>query len=100
MGVPGRGAAEGVALTRVSPNPSRGVTRIEYELPQAGNVRIRVHDLQGRVVASLVDEAKPAGRYVTTWSASRSRDRARAGIYFVSLEAAGRTAMRRVALTE
>jgi hypothetical protein len=51
----------------LSPNPMSRTTRIDYTLPQAGPVRIDVFDVQGRVVARLVDQPRPAGAHTVTW---------------------------------
>ena len=45
------------------PNPGRGEANILYALPREGRVRIRVYDVSGRQVASLVDGRVPAGRH-------------------------------------
>ena len=86
----------GVMLLRLSPNPAAGPTRIDYELPQAGQVRILVFDVRGRLVARPVDEVRPAGRHHTSWNAEGSHGRVGAGIYFVRLELAGRSITQRL----
>ncbi len=45
------------------PNPFNPSTQIEYRIAESGPVRLSVHDLLGREVALLVDQAKPAGSY-------------------------------------
>jgi len=45
-----------------------GVASIEYTLPKAGHVRVRVFDVAGREVARPVDEWQPAGRRTTTFA--------------------------------
>jgi hypothetical protein len=47
------------------------------------NVTLKVYDLLGREVATLVTEKKDAGRYSVRWDASRFSS----GIYFYKLEA-------------
>ena len=83
------------ALTRVSPNPAVQGTRVEYALPREARVRLTIADLQGRALAVLVDGVRPAGRHAARWEAAA----ARAGIYFVRLEAGGHVAARRFAVT-
>ncbi|MFT5142150.1 MAG: hypothetical protein ACI80V_002406 [Rhodothermales bacterium] len=51
------------------PNPFNPTTRIEYQLPDAGAVRIVVVDMLGRSVATLVDGLQPAGSYAVTFDA-------------------------------
>ncbi len=92
-------AADGeLSLTRLSPNPARSEARIEYVLPRASRVRIGVYDAQGRLVANPLDADRPAGRNAITWMPAANGGRVAAGIYFVTIEAAGRSATRRLVL--
>jgi phosphatidylserine/phosphatidylglycerophosphate/cardiolipin synthase-like enzyme len=52
-----------VALAQNSPNPFRGATSIVYTIPTAQAVSLRVFDLQGRELRTLVDQPQAAGRY-------------------------------------
>ena len=49
------------------PNPFNPVTRIAFDLPTAGAVGLKLYDTAGRLIVSLVDEQRPAGRYEETW---------------------------------
>jgi tetratricopeptide (TPR) repeat protein len=81
--------AIGRALTlAVSPNPSRGDAHLRYVLPHEADVRITVHDVAGRLVATLVEGPRAAGAYSLTWDGADGRDReAGPGVYFVRLRA-------------
>jgi hypothetical protein len=84
------------ALGRVQPNPTRGRTLIEYSVARETHVRLVVQDVQGRVVATLVDRVLPAGRFVAEWN---GRDRSIApGLYFVRYDSPGGRDMKRIAL--
>jgi hypothetical protein len=74
-----------------SPNPSGFRTTIAYEVPRpGGDVRLSVHDLQGRWVMDLVRGFQPAGNHVVTWERREtSAKHVRPGVYFVRLEASG-----------
>jgi hypothetical protein len=88
----------GLVLAPPRPNPSPAEVRIAYALPVAGRVRITVHDLTGRTLATLCDDVQASGAHVAHWNGSDDRGRpAPAGIYVVRLESAGATAMRRIA---
>jgi len=86
-----------LALAPVMPNPAAGAAFVTFELPRAAEVRLVVRDLQGRVVASLIDGARPAGQNRVRWDARAGNDLP-SGLYFVSLTAEGRTLVRRVSL--
>jgi phosphatidylserine/phosphatidylglycerophosphate/cardiolipin synthase-like enzyme len=74
-----------LALSAAFPNPVRGASRIEYSLPQAAAVALRLFDVQGRVVRTLVDARQPAGHYQAVLSARGLA----AGVYLCRLEAGG-----------
>ncbi len=52
-----------VSLAQNSPNPFRGSTSIVYTIPAAQPVSLRIYDLQGRELRTLVDQPQAAGRY-------------------------------------
>lgn len=72
------------------PNPFRGATTLPFTLPGAGHVTLRVYDLLGREVATLVDGVRPAGGHTAVWHAGSLP----AGLYLARLEAGGRTQTR------
>ncbi len=83
--------ARSLALS-VSPNPAREELRLEFALPRDGVVRVTIHDVQGRHVATAMDGALPAGRHGATW---RRPPSAGPGLYFARVEADGHTATQR-----
>ena len=74
---------EGFGLYQNVPNPFGATTTIRYSLPTAAHTRLVVFDVTGRVVTTLVDEARPAGINSVTWSGRDNAGRpVPAGIYF------------------
>ncbi len=59
-------AVPAIALTAV-PNPARAESALSFTVPSAGHVRLRVYDLTGREVASLVDRHLEAGTHQVVW---------------------------------
>jgi hypothetical protein len=70
-------------LSQNYPNPFNPTTVISYQLPAFSHVALKVHDVLGREVATLVDETEKAGSYQAVWNASRYAS----GVYFYRLSA-------------
>ncbi|MGB5895162.1 MAG: sugar-binding protein, partial [Ignavibacteriaceae bacterium] len=70
-------------LAQNYPNPFNPVTQIQYSLEQSSNVTLRVFDVLGREVVTLINENQNAGRHVVNFDASNFAS----GIYFYRLEA-------------
>jgi len=76
-------------LAQNYPNPFNPETTIDYQLPINGNVTLKVFDMLGREVVTLVDEFKQAGTYNYKFSAQRYL--LASGVYLYQLKAAGFT---------
>jgi hypothetical protein len=85
-------------LAPIAPNPTTGATGIDFSLAADMPARLSVLDVQGRTVAALADGPMTAGPHHVTWSGADARGPLPAGLYFVSLQAAGRSWVRRVVL--
>ena len=64
------------------PNPFNASVTISYNLPRTSEVRLEVYDILGQKVATLVNQALPAGYHQVTWDAG---DKA-TGMYFYRLD--------------
>jgi trimeric autotransporter adhesin len=84
----------------LGPNPSRGPTQIVFSLTREAQVRLRVFDVSGRLVRSVIDQRMLPGRHQEVWDGrDRTGPAVQAGIYFVSLEVDGHSfAARRLAV--
>ncbi len=67
------------------PNPFNPTTAISYQLSAVSNVTLKVYDILGREVATLVDGRENAGKYSVTFDGSRFAS----GVYFYRLDANG-----------
>ena len=65
-------------LSQNYPNPFNPSTKIRYSVPQSSNVTIKVFDILGNEIETLVNEEKPAGTYEITWYAANLPS----GVYF------------------
>ena len=63
------------------PNPFNPSTNIKFDLPQSGFVSLKVFDISGRLVSTLVNEVRPSGAYTTQFDASHLAS----GIYLYKL---------------
>lgn len=65
------------------PNPFNPVTKINFAIPNPGNVKLLVYDVLGREVSVIVNEYKQAGNHSVVFDAENLAS----GIYFYSIEA-------------
>ncbi len=83
-------------LASPAPDPVRGPARFSFALPVTGTVRLELFDLQGRRIATLVDQVLPAGRHAHSWDGRDDGGRsAPAGVYLARLSGAAGTTTRR-----
>jgi len=65
------------------PNPFNPSTKISWQIPVGNWQTLKIYDMLGNEVATLVDEYKPAGTYEIEWNASGLPS----GVYFYQLQA-------------
>jgi hypothetical protein len=89
------------ALLPAQPNPMQGATTFSFSLDRADTAHLNVYDVQGRLVRSLIEGARPAGFQTIVWD---GRDRkgavAPAGIYFYRLSTSERGEVRKLVRVE
>jgi hypothetical protein len=84
-------------LQAAMPSPFRAHTVLAYDLPRQGHVSLRIYDVSGRLVRSLVSEVQSAGRHSVEWDGvDGAGSSAGAGLYFTRLDAAGQSDVRRL----
>jgi hypothetical protein len=72
----------GYTLSQNYPNPFNSSTTISYQLPTQSYVMLKIFDVLGREVVTLVDELKQPGDYSATWNA----EKVPSGVYFYRLQ--------------
>lgn len=83
------------------PNPFNPQTRIQLALRTSGEASVKVYDVQGRLVRTLVDAVLPAGRRDVVWDGVDDAGRAApSGVYFVRLRHPDGQDQRRVSLVK
>ena len=86
----GRGAPvpQAYKLYQNYPNPFNPVTEIQFDLPEAVRVELKVFNILGQEVATLLDAVRPAGAYHVRWdSRSASGVTVGSGVYIYQLKA-------------
>ncbi|MCC6398228.1 MAG: T9SS type A sorting domain-containing protein, partial [Bacteroidetes bacterium] len=92
----GSAGPDGYTLLQNYPNPFNPSTTIEFSVPASGFVSLRVVDLLGREIATLVNEQKPAGTYRATFDATGLPS----GTYFYSLTAGSFSGVKKMVLVK
>lgn len=81
------------------PNPFNPETVIKFSLKEDSWVTLRIYNVLGQVVKTLVDEQKPAGEYAITWNGMNEQDGPTAsGVYFYRIKAGDYESVRRMTL--
>lgn len=82
------------SLERNYPNPFNPSTHLTFAIARDGFVSVKVYDVLGKEVATLVNEVREAGTYGTTWNAAGFGS----GMYFCRMQAGSFTATTKMIL--
>ncbi len=83
------------------PNPFNPVTNIKFDLPRSTRVSLRIYDLGGRLVRTLVDENLARSTYTYQWDGTdNSGRRAASGVYYYRIETDRNTQTRKMMLVK
>lgn len=86
-------------LSQNFPNPFNPITNIGFGIKEQGDVSLRIYDASGRLVTTLIDESRPAGRYTTEWNGqSTDGSSVASGVYFYRLRAGNFVRTRKMVL--
>ena len=84
-------------LAQNAPNPFNPQTEIAFELARAGNARLTIYDVSGRLVRTLHEGHLDAAHHTMAWAGRDDRGRAVAsGVYYLRVEVGGSVAVRPV----
>lgn len=93
---PNKGLPSGIVLSQNYPNPFNPSTTIQWTVPTASRVVLRIFNLLGQEVGTLVDADMEPGEYRTTWDASGFP----AGAYFYKLQVGNSVQTRKLVLVK
>lgn len=83
------------------PNPFNPTTTIGYEIPVENDspVELKIYNISGQIVKTLVDELQPAGKYTVSWDGTDNFERlASTGIYFCILKSGSHNSIQKMML--
>lgn len=81
------------------PNPFNPETSIKFLVKEDAWVTLRIYNVLGQVVTTLVNEQKPAGEYVISWNGkNQHNDDVASGVYFYRIKAGNYESVRRMTL--
>ena len=76
------------ALGQNYPNPFNPITRMDYLLPRRSDVSIRVYNMLGQEIITLLRQEQPYGKYSVSWNGlDKSGKQVASGVYFTELKA-------------
>lgn len=88
------GVPEKFTLSQNYPNPFNPVTNLEFGIPESGFVSLKVFDILGKEIMTLVNEIKPAGMYQVKFDGSNLAS----GVYFYKIQAGEFSAIKKMSL--
>jgi len=81
-------------LSHNYPNPFNAMTQIQFTVPRQAHVTLKIYDILGREVATLVNEIKGVGSYTAVWDGQNMAS----GIYYYQLTSVGYSLSRKMNL--
>jgi len=103
IGAPNTGGTPAIvtALQPAYPNPMNPTATIKYSVGTPGKVMLRVFDVSGRVIRTLVDQTKPTGSYSVIWDGSNDRgEKVASGVFFHQLNAPGYSGAKKIVILQ
>lgn len=83
----GQAVPDVYGLSQNTPNPFNPVTKVDYSLPQAGDVKLTVFNILGQNVLDLVNDYQEAGTYSVVWDGKDASGKpVSSGIYFYQIK--------------
>jgi len=90
-----------LALLNNYPNPFNSETRIAYQLPRDIHVRIRILNMQGQAIKTLIDEFQSGGTYTICWDGQDAAGGVvPSGLYFYQMQAGQFSAVKKLMLVK
>lgn len=81
-------------LSQNYPNPLNPITTIEFSIPEPQHIKLKIFDIKGRLIETLVDGFREAGNWNFTWDAGNQSS----GVYIYRLQVGDRCISRKMVL--
>jgi len=89
------------SLAQAYPNPMNPTATISYTVGAPGKVSLKVFDVTGRVIKTLVDESQPTGAYAVIWDGTNDRgEKVASGVFFYQLNAPGFSGAKKIVILQ
>ncbi len=83
------------------PNPFNPTTKIEFNMPKAGHLSLKVYNVRGELVKTLIDETQVAGAGSIMWDGTNDQGSSvSSGVYFYEARTAGDVQVNKMALVK
>ncbi|MBS1494035.1 MAG: T9SS type A sorting domain-containing protein [Bacteroidetes bacterium] len=92
--------ADVFSLAQNFPNPFNPTTKINFSIPKAGYVSLKVFDILGNEVSNLVNENLSSGTYSVDFNAASTGNALSSGVYFYRLQSAEFTEVKKMYLVK
>ena len=87
------------ALSKNYPNPFNPITHLDYSLPKRSQVRLRIYNMVGQEIITLINEEKQYGNYSISWNGIDSKGRnVASGVYFAELRSNDKSSVTKMLL--
>jgi len=74
-------------LSQNFPNPFNPATNLTFQIPRSGKIIIKVYNIRGEEIRTLINQSYPTGNYTTTWDGiDNYGNSVAAGLYFYQME--------------
>ncbi|KPJ61488.1 MAG: hypothetical protein AMJ46_02095 [Latescibacteria bacterium DG_63] len=98
---PGTMTPPATSLHDAFPNPMNPTATIRFTVVTPGRVTLKVFDVSGRVIRTLMEEAMGAGEYSADWNGKNDRgEQVASGVFFYQLEAPGYRSAKKIVILQ
>jgi hypothetical protein len=91
---------KGKLLAAAYPNPFNPSTKIEFNMPQKGHLSLKIYDVRGQLVRTLINEVRESSGHVMWDGTNDQGKRVSSGVYFYEARTAGQVVVNKMALVK